>query len=190
MAASFLTKHSGLSVKAATRRFSFALFMSGIAAAMLVSGCSGMRFSDSNAQYVKETESKPVRPIIRKITPQLIRQEMQSQVAGEPIDLSALMTAPKPYAIGPGDHLAITVWDHPELVMPITTMTGTTITTLAGATPTGYTVGADGKIQFPYAGGVPVAGRTVMQARDLLARSRSPYIKKPEITESTSRGPR
>jgi hypothetical protein len=36
MAASFLTKHSGLSVKAATRRFSFALFMSGIAAAMLV----------------------------------------------------------------------------------------------------------------------------------------------------------
>jgi polysaccharide export outer membrane protein len=149
-----------------------------------------MRFSDSNAQYVKETESKPVRPIIRKITPQLIRQEMQSQVAGEPIDLSALMTAPKPYAIGPGDHLAITVWDHPELVMPITTMTGTTITTLAGATPTGYTVGADGKIQFPYAGDVTVAGRTEMQARDLLARSLSHYIKKPEITESTSRGPR
>ena len=151
--------------------------------AVLVSGCAGMRFSDSNAQYVKDTESTPVKPIIKEITPQLIRQEMQSQQASQLDDLSELMTPPRPYTIGPGDHLAITVWDHPELVMPVTTMTGTTLATVGTTTtPTGYTVSADGKLQFPYAGDVKVAGLTEMQARDLLAGKLSHYIKNPEIT--------
>jgi polysaccharide export outer membrane protein len=150
--------------------------------AVLVSGCAGMRFSDSNAQYVKDTESTQVKPIIKAITPQLIRQQMQSQQASQSDDLSELMTPPQPYTIGPGDHLAITVWDHPELVMPVTTMSGTTIATLGTTTPTGYTVSADGKLQFPYAGDIKVAGLTEMQARDLLARKLAHYIKKPEIT--------
>ncbi|MDT3708482.1 MAG: polysaccharide biosynthesis/export family protein [Thiobacillus sp.] len=152
----------------------------------LLSGCAiapGMHFSSSNTQYVEEADAKPVTPIIKKITPELLRQEMQAQQAVQPMDdLAELMTPATPYTIGPGDHLAITVWDHPELVMPVTTMTGTTIATLSTTTPTGYTVSADGRIQFPYAGDVAVGGLTEMQARDLLARKLSHYIKKPEIT--------
>jgi polysaccharide export outer membrane protein len=159
-------------------------------AAALLSGCGmapGMHFpaqsSSSRFLYDEPKETVTVTPIIKKITPELLRQEMQAQQAAQPVDdLAELMTPAKPYTIGPGDHLAITVWDHPELVMPVTTMTGTTIATLSTTTPTGYTVSAEGKIQFPYAGDVTVAGLTEMQARDLLARNLSHYIKKPEIT--------
>lgn len=160
------------------------------AAVALLAGCGmapGMHFpaqpTSSKFLYAEPKETVTVTPIIKKITPELLRQEMQAQQAVQPMDdLAELMTPATPYTIGPGDHLAITVWDHPELVMPVTTMTGTTIATLSTTTPTGYTVSADGRIQFPYAGDVPVGGLTEMQARDLLARKLSHYIKKPEIT--------
>lgn len=160
-------------------------------AAALLSGCGmapGMHFpaqpGSSKFLYAEPKETSTVTPIIKKITPELLRQEMQAQQTAQPVDdLVELMTPARPYTIGPGDHLAITVWDHPELVMPVTTMTGTTLATVGTThTPAGYTVSADGKIQFPYAGDVTVAGLTEMQARDLLARSLSHYIKKPEIT--------
>jgi polysaccharide export outer membrane protein len=146
-----------------------------IALAALLSGCAlapGMHFSSSNAEYAEEPagDKTAVKPLIKEITPQLIRQELLSAQAREPVDLSEIMAPSQPYTIGPGDHLAITVWDHPESVTPVTT------------TPTGYAVSADGKIQFPYAGDVTVAGLTEMQARDLLARKLSRYIKRPEIT--------
>lgn len=159
-----------------------------IALAGLLSGCAlapGMHFSSSNAEYAEEPagDKTAVTPLIKKITPQLIRQELLSAQGREPIDLSEIMAPPQPYTIGPGDHLAITVWDHPELVMPVTTMTGTTLAAVGTtATPTGYTVNAEGKIQFPYAGDITVGGLTEMEARDLLARNLSHYIKKPEIT--------
>lgn len=165
----------------------FPSYLLPIALAGLLSGCAmapGMNFSKSNAEYADEPAGgeAAVKPLIKKITPQLIRQEQLSAQAQAPVDLSEIMAPPQPYTIGPGDHLAITVWDHPELVMPVITMTGTTLGTVGTTTPTGYTVSADGKIQFPYAGDITIAGLTETQARDLLARNLSHYIKKPEIT--------
>lgn len=149
-----------------------------------LSGCAlapGMRFDDSNARIEPVNGALAVAPVIKTITPQLIQQEQLLAKTGIQADLSEIMTPAQSYKIGAGDYLAITVWDHPELVMPVNSMTGTTAT-LAGALPAGYTVSSEGKIQFPYAGDFKVEGLTELQARDLLVERLANYIKKPEVT--------
>lgn len=140
-----------------------------------------MRFDDRNARVEPTDGAMAVTAVIKTITPQLIQQELQLARSEIRADLSEIMTPPQPYKIGAGDYLAITVWDHPELVMPVNSMSGTTAT-LTGALPAGYTVSSEGKIQFPYAGDFQVEGLTELQARDLLVKRLSSYIKKPEVT--------
>ncbi|HEY0664545.1 MAG TPA: polysaccharide biosynthesis/export family protein [Gallionella sp.] len=141
-----------------------------------------MHFDRGDAKVERSDDSATVEPILKTITPQLIQQELAALAAGSAqSDLAPLMTTAEPYKIGPGDHLAITVWDHPELVMPVTTMTGATAT-VASSLPAGYTVSTDGRIQFPYAGDFVVAGLTTQQARDLLVERLAHYIKQPEVT--------
>jgi len=158
----------------------------------LLTACAaspGMYFDEQNAT-VEPVNGTPANPIIKTITPQLIREERQLSKTGTQADLSDIMSDPQPYKIGPGDYLSITVWDHPELVMPTISMTGTSAVGVmaamgnlpAGTLPPGYTVSSEGKIQFPYAGDFKVEGLTERQARDLLVQRLSAYIKKPEVT--------
>jgi polysaccharide export outer membrane protein len=156
----------------------------------LLTGCAlpGMHFDTFNTTTDNGDQpangAPAVKAIIKTITPQLIREEQQIAKTGIQADLTGIMTPPEPYKIGPGDYLSITVWDHPELVMPVNSMTGTMATTAmsAAALPPGYTVSSEGKIQFPYAGDFKVDGLTELQARDLLVQRLSIYIKKPEVT--------
>lgn len=164
----------------------------GISIAFL-SGCAlapGMRVDDGNAR-VEPTDGTPaVAAVIKTITPQLIQQEQQLAKSAVQADLTEIMKPSQPYTIGPGDFLAITVWDHPELVMPTISMSGTSSMGVmaamgalpAGTLPPGYTVSSEGKIQFPYAGDFKVEGLTELQARDLLIERLANYIKKPEVT--------
>lgn len=73
------------------------------------------------------------------------------------------------YQIGPRDRLQVTVWEHPEL----NDAKGENIDPgLAGKV-----VDENGEIYFPYAGSVPVAGKTVSEVRSLLVRKLSNYFK-------------
>src|SRR5450759_4725616 len=129
-----------------------------VVSVVLLSGCAiapGMYFDDKKADAEPVKGEPSVTPIFRTITPQLIQDEKQLVTSVAQADLSEIMTPSQSYRIGAGDYLAITVWDHPELVMPVTSMTGGT-TTPVGALPSGYTVSAEGKIQFPYAGDIVV----------------------------------
>lgn len=153
-----------------------------VVSALLLSGCSiapGMYFDGDKADSEPVRGNISVKPIIKTITPQLIKEERTLGANEAQVDLSEIMEPSQPYRIGPGDYLAITVWDHPELVMPLVSMTGTAT---AGVLPPGYTVSAEGTIQFPYAGDLKVEGLTELQARDLLVQQLSKYIKRPEVT--------
>lgn len=113
---------------------------------------------------------------IHRITPELIRDETitLARPAATPIspELQEAITA-YDYAIGVGDTLFITVYEHPELTAP------------AGNQNQGNLVGnrvrADGTIYYPYAGPVPVAGRTVEEVRQELTERLAEFITQPQI---------
>ncbi len=77
------------------------------------------------------------------------------------------------YRIGRGDVLGIIVYGHPELTIP------------AGgersAAESGNTVHSDGTIFYPFVGRIDVAGRTVRQVRDIIARGLEPYVAMPQV---------
>ena len=76
------------------------------------------------------------------------------------------------YRVGPGDILAVTVWDHPELTNPAKYQTQEGV---------GQRVSPDGTMFFPYAGTLQVAGKTVEDIRQLIAQALTHYINRPQV---------
>ncbi|MFC4931124.1 polysaccharide biosynthesis/export family protein [Massilia sp. GCM10023247] len=124
------------------------------------------------------------------ITERLIAAEKQAMAQQGEQDLSKLFVSnPPPYAIGRGDVLSIVVWDHPELAgggMTAATAAadaaGTNAAVAANAPQPGFVVDHQGRIQFPFAGLLPVEGLTEEGARALLAQKLARYIQNPNIT--------
>lgn len=115
-----------------------------------------------------------------QITPELVDSQRMTRGGQVDAEISRLFGVPKPYVIGPGDVLSIVVWDHPELNMPGTQ--GETVADTSSKTvTTGYTVDANGFVQFAYVGLVHVAGLTEAQARDTLMRRLGEYVRKPQL---------
>lgn len=147
-------------------------------ASALLGGCAyapglsiGRSVSEPDAQTLttqRDNGDAPPPGAVTAITPELVRQQLAAQPGGIAPEVKRLFGVPKPYTIGAGDVLGITVWDHPELA--------------SGAG--GYLVSASGHVQFPYIGSTPLAGLTEQGANDLLAKRLARYIKKPQITLS------
>lgn len=88
-------------------------------------------------------------------------------------DAVALARPYEPYRVGPRDVLTITVWDHPELTIPAGEF--------RAADVSGYRVGEDGMLFYPYVGVVAAAGKTVEELRHLLTEGLAPFIAKPQL---------
>lgn len=153
---------------------------------LMLGGCAtGLQF---NAQDSQGNAEPP--PPTEMITEKLIAAERQA--GGQPgeHDLSRLMVPnPPPYAIGRGDILSIVVWDHPELAgggMTAATAaadaSGMSASVNANAPQPGFVVDHQGRIQFPFAGLLPVEGLTEEAARALLTQKLARYIANPNIT--------
>jgi polysaccharide export outer membrane protein len=92
----------------------------------------------------------------------------------EPNSLGELMVGKlPPYKIGPQDILLVTVWDHPEITLPL----GQYRTDAA----TGTVVDEDGFLYFPYIGKVAVSGLTTSQVRDTLASQLGKTLQRPQV---------
>lgn len=83
------------------------------------------------------------------------------------------------YTVGAGDILNIIVWNHPELSLAGATAAAST---QGGNVGNGYNVSADGRIQFPFAGAIKVAGLTELQIRNKLTQALATYITDPQLT--------
>jgi polysaccharide biosynthesis/export protein len=125
-----------------------------------------------------EDEVAELKPVLREITPGLVAQLQEQRAAREQASIEAVIDASyeteySDYEIGPGDVLSVIVWDHPELTNPTNSNQG-----VEGA---GRLVHADGTMFFPYVGSVNVAGRTVIEARRLIADGLSGVIREPQV---------
>jgi polysaccharide export outer membrane protein len=118
------------------------------------------------------------------ITPALIAAEQKQRESVVSQDLTKLVVAnPPSYTIDRGDILSIVVWDHPELGGTVgTPATGASELSSTGTSPSGFVVDHEGRVQFPFAGVLKLAGLTEDQARDLLASKLARYIAKPNVT--------
>ncbi|WP_229445432.1 polysaccharide biosynthesis/export family protein [Massilia sp. Leaf139] len=157
-----------------------------MASVLLLAGCAtGLQF---RAEDSKGSAEPP--PPTEMITEQLIAAEKAANLQQGNQDLSRLLVPnPPPYTIGRGDVLSIVVWDHPELAgggMTAATAaadaSGTNASAGANAPQPGFVVDHQGRIQFPFAGLLPVEGLTEEAARALLTQKLARYIANPNIT--------
>ena len=157
-----------------------------LACALALVGCAtGLQFRGDDS---KTAADRP--PPTEMITEGLIAAEKAAAAQQGEQDLSRLVVRnPPPYAIGRGDILSIVVWDHPELAgggMTAATAaldaTGANTAGAANAPQPGFVVDHQGRIQFPFAGLLPVEGLTEEQARTLLTQKLARYIANPNIT--------
>jgi polysaccharide export outer membrane protein len=145
---------------------------------MALAGCApGLQFHSASGAGADEKS-----PPTEMITESLISQERQQhrEVANQDLD-KLLVRNPPPYAIGSGDVLSITVWDHPELAGNAPTSNNADA---AGGTnaPPGFVVDHLGRIQFPLIGLLTVERLTEEQARALLTSKLAKYLANPNVT--------
>lgn len=158
---------------------------------LLLAGCSlpgwQLDIDDDTSWYGESAETYPgaqqdaaekYDPIVREITPSLIRWMRQQHVArlGTPGVRAELPRTPdgrRPYRVGSGDLLAIIVYGHPDLTNPA----GTT----QSVESSGRLVDHDGEIFVPFIGEVEVAGRTLDQIRKIITEGLSRVIQDPQV---------
>jgi polysaccharide export outer membrane protein len=154
--------------------------------ALALAGCAtGLQFSSQDSSGTAEPA-----PPTEMITERLIAVEKEAMAQHGEQDLSKLFVPdPAPYAIGRGDVLSIVVWDHPELAGGGMTAAaaaadagGLNAAAAANSPQPGFVVDHQGRIQFPFAGLLPVEGLTEEGARTLLAQKLARYIQNPNIT--------
>ncbi|MDL2354104.1 MAG: polysaccharide biosynthesis/export family protein [Pseudomonadota bacterium] len=151
--------------------------------ALALSGCAYFAASPQ-IEPAASNAGAAVAPRTELITPQLIAAEQQQRAAVVSQDLSTLVVPnPPSYTIDRGDILSIVVWDHPELGGSVVSpASGATEPNTGGTAPSGFVVDHEGRVQFPFAGALKLAGLTEDQARDLLASKLARYIASPNVT--------
>ena len=153
-----------------------------------IAGCSnhlGLHFGQDSVQNQQEnsaiaSDDPPPAGKITTITPRFLQQQAARARSLLDPQVKGLLGTHKAYSIGAGDVVSITVWGHPELALPVTTQT--TDPTGQVAVGNGYNVSAQGRIQFPLIGSVPVAGMTEEQVRVEISNRLSKYLKNPQVT--------
>jgi polysaccharide export outer membrane protein len=124
-------------------------------------------------------------PVTQLITDKLIEAERIHREQRTNQNIAHLVVRdPPPYTIDRGDIISITVWDHPELAgQGMAAITGPlNDPNAAAAPPAGFVVDHEGRIQFPFAGVLTLAGLTEEQARSLLTKRLARYIADPKLT--------
>lgn len=142
------------------------------AAALLFTACTapGMKLDAKSSATPEHTKVEGLQVTLRGLTPDVVA----SQKAPDGLSLDGLLDEkPNSYRIGSQDVLLVTVWDHPEITLPL----GQFRTDAASGT----TVDDDGNVFFPYIGKVAVAGLTVTQARDRITLRLADVLQKPQV---------
>jgi len=137
----------------------------------LLTGCVG-----HSMRQLPPAANPPAVPGVQlfNISAETIQQNESSMRArgADAVELATTGAAVSEYRIGVHDILTIIVWDHPELTTPTGTLDPQT---------SGYLVGEDGTIFYPYVGKVSVAGKTPGEVREIISKGLEEVIQKPQV---------
>uniref|UniRef100_UPI0038BB10CD polysaccharide biosynthesis/export family protein n=1 Tax=Paraburkholderia agricolaris TaxID=2152888 RepID=UPI0038BB10CD len=183
-------KTSSSQVQTTAADFAYPANAPGVAAGAMVAndGAGATRASDPAAQEdlskaggkVDATAGTPEIPLT-ELDIALVKRmsELQRQKQLEQAQL--LSGAPQAYTVGPGDVLQIVVWDHPEIAAALGS--AQTQSSSRPADPmSGFVVDQSGKLTFPYAGTLQVAGLRVEEVQQRVTAALAKYLVKPQVT--------
>lgn len=131
----------------------------------------GMKFDARAYDKTTQIQVNGQEVTLRPLNPETVKTFGIRPTDGDFAELFAAKF--EPYRIGPQDVLMVTVWDHPELTLPL----GQYRTDAA----TGMVVDEDGFLFYPYIGRVKLAGLTVPEARDLLTAKLDRVLQRPQV---------
>lgn len=148
----------------------------GIAPGMRMSAPATLPVESGSAQEPKKDVDVP----ITDINLNLIQQLRAAEAGAGDERIRGLIGKPQPYTLGVGDVLQITVWDHPELSGAPTTQTQSALRPADPAS--GFVIGEDGNLSYPYAGTLHVAGLRVDEVRAKLYERLATVFNRPQLT--------
>ena len=146
---------------------------------MSFSGCfwaPGMVFDqDSNENGGVDTLAtfQGAQVHLQSITPKTLATIANNKVQTASIPQKLLDYKPSAYQLGSFDIVQVTVWEHPELTMPLGPY--------RSDNAVGQLIGGDGAMFYPYAGQIPVSGKTVAELRLTILESLSKILNNPQI---------
>jgi polysaccharide biosynthesis/export protein len=145
-----------------------------LSATLLLTACvaPGMKLDERPSSPERTTNLEGLRVTLRPLSAQVMKApEVQTPALGALREL--LSEKLPPYRIGPQDILLTTVWDHPEITLPL------------GANRTDATAGTvvdeSGYMFFPYVGKLLVKGLTTNEVRDAVALQLSKTLRNPQV---------
>lgn len=167
----------GIKHLAAARELRMGRFASSVPVALgalLVAGCTapGMKLNVKSHAEATTTRMAGLNVTLHPLNQHAVMAH--SVRAVDPGSISELIgEKPLPYRVGPQDILLVTVWDHPEITLPL----GQYRTDAA----TGMVIDEDGSLYFPYIGKLFVSGLTTSQVRDKLTTQLSAVLQRPQV---------
>ncbi|WP_306601904.1 polysaccharide biosynthesis/export family protein [Geothrix sp. 21YS21S-2] len=162
---------SSIPVRVAPLRFRLGL---GLLALTLLAGCQapGMKLTSRPNSHERPEDVGGLAVTLHPVSPELVNR--QAARPAVPVDLSALVSdRAQVYHVGSQDVLLVTVWDHPEISLPM----GPNRTD----TSYGNLVDEEGYIFFPYVGKLKVQGMTISQVRDALTTQLAKSLRNPQV---------
>lgn len=161
---------------------------------VFLSGCVFAPGQNVTPNSLFDSSDEPEVEVIPITAKLLATDPVAVNVTDEQIPAELLSYKPEPYAVGPGDSLYVTVWDHPELTTPAGTTLGAAAAAGANSGPlppsgvlnnnsdaNGRVIRADGTFFYPYIGQVHAAGLSLEALRSELTKRLAKYIDAPQV---------
>jgi polysaccharide export outer membrane protein len=141
---------------------------------LMFSACvaPGMKLNVKSGDHATTTQMDGLSVTLHPLDPQLVKNRAARSMDTGSLDELVVEKA-TPYRIGPQDILLVTVWDHPEITLPL------------GQYRTDQTAGSvvdeEGALYFPYIGKVTVSGQTTSQVRATLTSQLGKILQRPQV---------
>jgi polysaccharide export outer membrane protein len=141
-------------------------------AALVACQAPGQKLTTRPDRNESPTEVGGLMVTLHPVTPQLLSAKPARGL--EPVDLSGLVSMKVPtYRVGAQDVLLATVWDHPEISLPMGPN--------RSDASYGNLVDEGGYIFFPYVGRIKVAGMTTGEVREALTNQLAKSLRNPQV---------